>query len=106
MRRVHLAPRSVWASGRRHDRLVKAGLLHERTVELPLPLRFALWGGLALGALGCVIGLVVGLNAHTPTAWAASFEIGIPSALLGATMGAAAGSVRLLVIRHRHSASR
>jgi len=72
-------------------------------VELPIPLRFAFWGGLALGALGCVIGFVVGLNVCAPTAWAATFELGMPSALLGALLGLAAGSVRLLVLRRRHS---
>jgi hypothetical protein len=75
-------------------------------VELPLPLRFAATGGLALGALGCVTGLVIGLRVYAPTAWAATFEIGIPSALLGAVLGLAAGSVRLLVLRPNHSPKR
>ena len=75
-------------------------------VELPLPLRFAVLGGLALGALGCVIGFVIGLNAYAPTAWAATVELGMPSALLGAIIGVAAGSVRLLVLRQRHSSRR
>jgi hypothetical protein len=82
-----------------HDYPVRAP---EPFVELPLPLRFAAIGGLALGALGAAIGLVVGLNVYAPTAWAATLEIGIPSAILGAILGLAAGSVRLLVLRNRN----
>ncbi|MGA8209318.1 MAG: hypothetical protein WB441_03125 [Nocardioidaceae bacterium] len=72
-------------------------------VELPLPLRFAVFGGLALGAVGGAMGLVVGLHVHAPTAWAATFEIGAPAALLGAILGLAAGAVSLLVRRRRHA---
>ena len=70
-------------------------------VELPLPVRYARWGALALGAAGCVVGLVIGLDVHAATAWAATFEVGLPSAVLGALAGLAAGSVRLLA--HRRS---
>ena len=81
---------------RRHDCLMRAP---GPFVDLPLPIRFAVLGALALGALGATIGLVVGLNVYAPTAWAATLEIGVPSALLGAILGLAAGSVRLLVRR-------
>ncbi len=76
----------------------------ETFVEMPLPMRFAVLGGLALGAVGCVIGLVIGLNVYAPTAWAATFEVGIPSALLGAVLGFAAGSVRSRALRRRGAA--
>ena len=88
---------------RRDDWLVRTPVA---IVGLPPPLCFAAMGGLALGALGCVIGLVIGLNVYAPTAWAATFEIGIPSALLGAILGLAAGSVRLLVLRQHHPSKR
>ena len=78
----------------------------ETFAELPLLLRFAVVGGLALGALGCVIGLVVGVNVYPPTAWAATLEVGIPSTLLGAVLGLVAGSVRLLVLRRPRSGHR
>jgi hypothetical protein len=73
-------------------------------VALSLPGRFAVVGGLGLGALGAMIGLVVGWSVYTPTAWAAALEIGLPSALLGAVLGAAAGSVWLFVLRRRRGA--
>ena len=67
--------------------------------HLPLPIGWAVFGALVLGALGCATGLVIGLHVHAPTAWAATFEIGIPSTILGALVGAGAGSLRLLVLR-------
>jgi len=51
-----------------------------------------------------MIGLVVGWSVYKPTAWAAALEIGLPSALLGAVLGAAAGSVWLFVLRRRRGA--
>ena len=72
-------------------------------LELPLPLRFAVLGALSLGALGTLIGLVVGWAVYAPTAWAAALEVGVPSVLLGAVVGLAVGSVRLRVLRGRES---
>jgi len=60
---------------------------------LPLPLRWAIVGAVALGVLGATVGLVVGLKAYAPTAWAAVFEVGIPAAVLGAVIGAVTGAV-------------
>jgi len=65
----------------------------EGLVELPLPLRYALLGGMALGAVGCVVGLVVGLRVFAPTAWAATLEVGLPSAAVGAVLGLVVGAV-------------
>ena len=65
----------------------------------PLPLRLAAVGGAVLGVFGCAVGLVVGLHVYAPTAWAATFEVGIPSAVLGAVLGALVGSVAMLLRR-------
>ena len=40
-----------------------------------------------LGALGAVVGLVIGLRAYAPTAWFAALEIGAPAAWLGLVLG-------------------
>jgi hypothetical protein len=69
--------------------------------QLPLPARSAVWGAAALGVLGCGVGLVVGLLVHAPTAWAATAEVGLPSAFVGAVAGLAAGSVRAWLLRRR-----
>jgi hypothetical protein len=50
-------------------------------------------GCVIFGALGCLAGLVRGLATYAPTAWAATFEVGAPSALLGAALGATVGLV-------------
>ena len=52
-----------------------------------------LLGACIAGALGGVAGLVVGLAAYPPTAWAATFELGIPAAVLGGALGALVGAV-------------
>jgi hypothetical protein len=53
----------------------------------------AVVGSATLGILGAVVGLVLGLSAYPPTAWAAVFEVGAPAALLGAVVGALVGVV-------------
>jgi len=83
---------------RRHDGQVTPP---DSFLELPLPQRFAVLGGLGLGALGALVGLVVGWAVHPPTAWAAALEVGVPSVLLGAVVGLAVGSVRLRMLRGR-----
>jgi hypothetical protein len=50
----------------------------------PSPGNCAIAGMLLTGAAGVIVGLVVGLNVHAATAWAAMFELGIPSAVAGA----------------------
>jgi hypothetical protein len=65
----------------------------------PLPLRLAAVGAVGLGLLGSLIGLAIGLHVYAPTAWAATFEVGLPSAVLGAVLGAVVGSVALLLRR-------
>jgi hypothetical protein len=72
--------------------------------DLPIPLRCAVGGAALLGTLGAAVGLGIGLRVHAPTAWAATFEVGIPAAVLGAAVGAVVGSVVLLSRRWRPGA--
>jgi hypothetical protein len=60
--------------------------------RLPLPVRSAVLGAMGMGVLGCVAGLVIGLRVYAPTAWAATFEVGIPATVLGAVIGLAVGA--------------
>jgi len=60
---------------------------------LPVLLRYAVLGGLLAGVPGCVLGLIVGLNVYPPTAWFATFELGIPIALAGAIVGLLVGII-------------
>lgn len=62
---------------------------------LPLPARCAVLGALLLGVPGVLLGVVLGLRAYAPTAWAAGVEVGLPAALLGALLGALVGLARL-----------
>ena len=66
-----------------------------------MPLRWAVLGAVTLGLLGCAVGLTLGLNAYAPTAWAATFEVAVPAALLGSLLGFVAGSARLLASRQK-----
>jgi hypothetical protein len=59
------------------------------------------WATLVCGAGGLVAGLVRGLTVYAPTAWAAAFEVGIPSAVVGAILGLGIAGVRNLVRRIR-----
>lgn len=59
----------------------------------PLPFRWAAIGAVSAGLLGGVVGLVVGLRVHPPTAWFAIFELGIPASILGGLVGLASGAI-------------
>jgi hypothetical protein len=61
--------------------------------DMPIAMRYAFVGGAVLAIPGAIVGLIIGLNVHAPTAWAATFEVAIPAALLGALVGLAVGSV-------------
>jgi len=52
---------------------------------------FVLVGVVLAGAVGGVLGLVVGLRVHPATAWFAVFELGVPAAVVGALLGLASG---------------
>ena len=77
------------------------GRVRDAVAELPRPLRWAVAGAVLLGGVGAVTGLVVGLVVYAPTAWAATFEAGVPAALLGAVLGLAAGTVTHAARRRR-----
>jgi hypothetical protein len=89
----------------RHSRLVDRvrRAVWELFVELPVPLRHAAIGAVVLGVPGGIVGLVVGMIAYWPTAWAATFELGIPASLLGFLLGLATGSLAYIFRRsHPH----
>lgn len=56
---------------------------------LPVSSRYAVIGAVFLGGSGFVVGLIV----HAPTSWAAAFEIGLPSIVIGLVLGLVTGSV-------------
>ena len=64
--------------------------------ELPTIGRFSVLGAMCAGVLGCLAGLIIGLVIYAPTAWAATFELGVPAAILGAIIGSAVGAVVLV----------
>jgi hypothetical protein len=67
--------------------------------QMPGGVREGVVGAILLGAAGCVVGLVIGLGVYPPTAWAAAFEIGLPSAVAGFASGAATGGITYLIRR-------
>ena len=73
---------------------------------MPVPTRFAVIGTLTLGIAGGITGLVVGLFAYPPTAWAAVAEVGVPAALLGCLAGFFVGFLVLAVRRTRKALCR
>jgi uncharacterized membrane protein SpoIIM required for sporulation len=53
--------------------------------------------------VGGLVGLIVGLRTYAPTAWAATFEVAVPAALVGALLGLVVGSLAAMVRRlHQH----
>ena len=65
--------------------------------------RFMAIGAIVAGIIGGIAGLVLGLQAHPPTAWFAVLEIGVPAAIVGALLGALVGLITFAVhggIRH------
>jgi hypothetical protein len=65
--------------------------------ELSIVPRWSVKGGFALGTVGAVVGLLLGLAAYPPTAWFAVLEVGIPALVVGAVLGAIAGAATLAV---------
>ena len=81
--------------------MVDDGVMRTALAQMPLLGRFVLGGMVLTGAVGGVVGLIVGLRVYPPTAWFAIFELGVPAAVAGAVLGLASGlSVR--GVRHIH----
>jgi hypothetical protein len=55
--------------------------------QVPSPSTGLLLGCVVFGAVGAVIGLMVGLRAYPPTAWFAALEIGVPAGTVGGLLG-------------------
>lgn len=68
---------------------------HMRDVASVKPQRYAALGAAALGLVGAVVGLIIGLYAHAPTAPFALVELGLPAAILGALLGLIVGWITL-----------
>lgn len=68
-------------------------ILRQVLRDLPRPVRWAVFGAIALGVPGGVAGLIIGLRTYAPTAWAATAELSLPAAFVGAVLGAGLGSV-------------
>jgi hypothetical protein len=64
---------------------------------LPLPTRLAYAGGSTFGALGAIVGLVVGLYGNPPTAPFAVVEAGLPATIAGGVVGLVVGSATALL---------
>ena len=62
-------------------------------LDLPNGVRQGVVGSVVLGAVGYLVGLVIGLVGAPDTAWAAGFEIGLPCAFVGFLAGGATGIV-------------
>lgn len=60
---------------------------------MPRPVLYGAAGAILLGVLGGVVGLVLGLRAYPPTAWAAVIEVGVPAGFVGALLGLLAGGI-------------
>lgn len=79
-------------------------LARSQLAAMPIVARFAVIGSTAVGILGAVVGLILGLRAHPATAWFAVFEVGVPAAMAGAVVGAVLGLVGVVIrkiIRHK-----
>jgi hypothetical protein len=74
-------------------------------MELPLLPRAVVAGTVCAGVSGSAAGLVLGILAYPPTAWFATFELGIPAAITGAILGLVSGLIMLTVRRLQDSSS-
>ena len=61
--------------------------------------RYAGIGAVSAGAVGAVVGLVIGLIVHPATAWFAIIEVGVPAGLVGLLIGAVTGVI-VAIARH------
>lgn len=73
------------------------------------PVHWAIVGAASAGTVGAVVGLIVGLFVHPPTALFAMFELGLPAGIVGGVVGLLVGSILALsrrISRNRLSAQR
>jgi hypothetical protein len=61
--------------------------------SLSFPARWATVGALAVGLIGAVAGLAIGLHVDVITAWFGIFELGIPATIVGGAFGFLAGGL-------------
>jgi len=71
--------------------------------DLPLPGRWAVVGAAPVGMVGAVVGLVIGLIVHAPTAPFALVELGLPAAIVGGVIGLSTGVIVLAGRRIKQS---
>ena len=55
--------------------------------DLTLPARWTVVGASSVGAMGAIVGLVIGLFTYAPTAPFALVELGLPAAIAGGVVG-------------------
>jgi riboflavin transporter FmnP len=67
--------------------------------DLPRTAAWALVGAGSAGLIGAVAGLIIGLFVYAPTAWFAAIEVGLPAVVVGAVIGALAGTIATLTGR-------
>jgi hypothetical protein len=83
--------RSTSGGADRRERAVNAIVVWLRGLS-PLA-RWAIVGATSLGIIGAIVGLVIGLRVHAPTAPFAAVELGLPAAIVGGVIGLAAGVI-------------
>jgi hypothetical protein len=81
------------SQGRTMDGLTPVQRMAVKFRGQPLPGRGATAGAVCLGALGGLVGLIVGLIGHAPTAPFAVVELGLPAALVGGVIGFVGGLI-------------
>jgi uncharacterized membrane-anchored protein len=69
--------------------------------SLPMPGRWVVIGAIYAGVAGAIVGLVIGLFVHAPTAPFAAVEVGFPAMLTGGIVGLVAGLTMTTVRRIR-----
>lgn len=63
------------------------------SVDRGVALLWAVWGAVSLGGIGALVGVVIGVAVHPPTAVFAAIEVGLPSSMMGFVVGLGAGVV-------------
>jgi hypothetical protein len=94
-------PHGVLAEQQAHSRpdrsVIVASMAQTRWSDVPRPLLYSAVTAIAFGLAGSLVGLILGLKAYPPTAWAAVFEVGAPAAFLGALLGLIVGAFAVAI---------